>query len=144
MKKRYIWGILTVAWCIIIFVQSHKPAVNSTVESSYVTERLNDIISFLANTDKIRLTDNVVRKTAHFLEFYLLGFLSFKTFVSRGREKGAFWISTLFSVLFAVSDELHQYFIPGRAMRLFDVFIDSLGITAATLLQYFNSVKGSR
>ena len=34
----------------------------------------------------------------------------------------------LFCILYAVTDEIHQYFVPGRSCRLFDVGVDSLGI----------------
>ncbi|MFQ8632799.1 MAG: VanZ family protein, partial [Intestinibacter bartlettii] len=31
------------------------------------------------------------------------------------------------SVLYAISDEIHQYFVPGRACQFRDVMIDSCG-----------------
>ena len=33
----------------------------------------------------------------------------------------------MFILLYAASDEIHQYFIGGRAMRVLDVFIDYTG-----------------
>lgn len=46
-------------------------------------------------------------------------------------------ISAGVTVLFAAGDELHQYFVPGRSGRLFDVCIDSIGILFASLIIYF-------
>lgn len=40
----------------------------------------------------------------------------------------------LFSVLIASSDELHQYFVPGRCGCFTDVLIDSIGIAIASLI----------
>lgn len=39
-----------------------------------------------------------------------------------------------FCILYAVTDEIHQYFVPGRSCRLFDVGVDSLGILFGALL----------
>jgi VanZ family protein len=51
-------------------------------------------------------------------------------------------VSFFAGLLYAVSDEIHQYFIPGREMRAFDVFIDSLGVIAGLGLSLvFNNKK---
>ena len=36
-------------------------------------------------------------------------------------------LGILFCVCYAISDELHQLFVPGRAGRLFDVCVDGAG-----------------
>ncbi len=36
-------------------------------------------------------------------------------------------ITVLICFLYAVSDEIHQYFVPGRACRMLDVIIDTSG-----------------
>lgn len=40
----------------------------------------------------------------------------------------------LFCALYACSDELHQYFVPGRSCRFFDVCVDSAGAFCGALL----------
>lgn len=40
----------------------------------------------------------------------------------------------LFCALYACSDELHQYFVPGRSCRFFDVYVDSTGAFCGALL----------
>jgi len=42
-------------------------------------------------------------------------------------------ISFAFAVLFAISDEWHQTFVPGRDGCVQDVVIDSIGATVAAL-----------
>lgn len=37
-------------------------------------------------------------------------------------------------MMYATSDEIHQYFVPGRACMVEDVFIDTLGIVLGILL----------
>ena len=36
--------------------------------------------------------------------------------------------SLLFGVFYAATDEVHQYFVPGRSARLFDVGLDTIGV----------------
>ena len=39
----------------------------------------------------------------------------------------AFIFSLMFCILYAISDELHQLFVPGRGAQVKDVLIDSFG-----------------
>ena len=67
--------------------------------------------------------DTVLRKLAHAFEYLVLFFLTDQVF---GRGKRG-WAAA-FAVLFAVSDEFHQSFVPGRAFAVYDIGIDSLGV----------------
>lgn len=49
-------------------------------------------------------------------------------------------VPAVFSVFYAISDEWHQSFVPGRSPLLSDVFIDSSGIGIAALLSFFFTV----
>ena len=79
----------------------------------------------------------VVRKTAHFTEYGILALLLWR---ARRRsietsEKPWRWsqagIALAATVLFAITDEWHQSFVPSRQGSLLDVLIDSAGATAA-------------
>ena len=75
----------------------------------------------------------IVRKFAHFFEYTALGFLiGCALFLSRRRFSPV--ISVICSALYSVSDEIHQYFAPGRACRIFDVGVDTLGALTGTLI----------
>ena len=69
------------------------------------------------------------RKLAHATEFGILNLLLFRAL--RGYEvnfkKALLW-SLAFTVLYAISDELHQYFVPLRECRWQDMAQDSLGV----------------
>lgn len=43
-------------------------------------------------------------------------------------------ITFIFATIFAISDELHQSFIPGRTASVYDFLADVLGILIALLL----------
>jgi VanZ family protein len=74
------------------------------------------------------LADFVMKKTAHFVEYAILSVLVYRALIRSGiGSKKAIIISAVFSVIYAVSDEWHQSFVPGREPRLRDVVIDSFG-----------------
>lgn len=78
-----------------------------------------------ANLD---IVTKLVRKCAHFSEYALFGWCTVFALTELFRSK---WVACIFSELFvflyAVSDEVHQFFVPGRSMSPLDVAIDSLG-----------------
>lgn len=70
----------------------------------------------------------VFRKFAHFFAYNALMFLTYHAlFRTRKRHRLAFLPPLSACVLYAVSDEIHQYFVPDRACRIFDVGVDTLG-----------------
>lgn len=141
MKKKFFWWVLALAWCVLIFTMSDKPAVESAEESMAITTNANRIIETILGAGKIEISDNFVRKTAHFTEYFILSFLLFKAYFNAEKLKKTFISATVTAVLYSVSDEIHQYFIPGRAMRFSDVLIDSAGIFAAAALLYIRAKK---
>ena len=71
--------------------------------------------------------DLVLRKIAHACEFALLGALLLRALRD---ERAAF----AGGVLYAISDEVHQLFVPGRVGSPLDVAIDSIGVAVGILL----------
>lgn len=82
----------------------------------------------------------LVRKTAHFTEYAILGSLFFLNLKSWQRSKNStsmnILLSLIFSFLYACTDELHQIFVPGRSAQFRDVLIDTLGASFGTLITY--------
>ena len=74
--------------------------------------------------------DFILRKMAHVLEYFIL------TFFLRRAFKGSlnmdvprlFVYPAALAFLYAVSDEFHQLFVPGRNGCIKDVLIDGVGI----------------
>lgn len=76
-----------------------------------------------------------LRKYAHFIVYLFLGsFLMNALIISKVPGWKAFGIAVVVSFLYAVSDELHQYFVPGRTALLMDVIIDTAGATVGIAL----------
>ena len=65
--------------------------------------------------------DLVLRKIAHTAEYAILGALLL-------RATGRIGVALAVGIAYAVSDELHQTFVPGRAGKPLDVAIDTLGL----------------
>ena len=128
MKKRLLWGILTVTWCVFIFYQSAKLAVDSARESSTIATAINSMFIFLFGQDVLVVSDNIIRKSAHFFEYLILGFMLCNSLFIRDRLAKTFALSIILGIFYSITDEVHQFFVPGRAMRAFDVMIDSIGI----------------
>lgn len=75
-------------------------------------------------------------KLLHFGAYFFYGLLLQLFF--RGNLKSGkasvIILSILFGVLFALSDEIHQSYVPGRLGDVYDFAADSLGIIASTSL----------
>lgn len=131
MSKRRICGaiffwIMTAAVMAIIFLFSCEDGE----ESKEVSENLLGlIIEYLGNI----VSHNVLRKIAHFTEYTALGFFMCGAIhFSFGNKR--FYVPLIPCALYAVSDEIHQYFVPERACRIFDVFIDTCGSLTGILI----------
>jgi VanZ family protein len=80
-------------------------------------------------------TEAVIRKLAHFSEYFLVGFLSFGMLKLWMANTGkAVRLVFLQLVLSAALDEFHQYFVPGRYASVKDVMIDTAGGMAGLFL----------
>jgi len=89
------------------------------------------------------LTINLIKKTGHFIIFGVLAVLYLSTLKGSKQlsETGIvlFMLSLFLTLLYAVSDEYHQSFTPGRHSSGYDVAIDFCG--ALTVLGLLYSVK---
>ena len=77
--------------------------------------------------------DFLVKKSAHFLEYTMLGLilmLTARTFLTSHQKTAAL----LTGAVYAALDEFHQYFVPGRACQVRDVLIDYSGIVTGILI----------
>jgi VanZ family protein len=72
--------------------------------------------------------DFVVRKAGHFTEYLILALLLYRPL---RQHKQAFLLAFLITSLYAVSDELHQFCVPGREAHVRDWIIDSAGAALA-------------
>jgi len=93
-----------VAWAALIFTLSSIPGLGTGLGDA----------------------DLVLRKLAHTVEYAILGFLLVRALRSQP-------VALLLGVAYAVTDELHQHFVPDRHADPLDVAIDAVGVAIGVL-----------
>lgn len=133
LTARVILTVLTVAAVAAIFYNSSLDAIESTEQSSPITEWVNGILASLHIP--FALTEGFIRKAAHFSEYTVLGLLlSTTVYLYRKDRKKTFLTTLPIGVGIAVCDELIQLIPAGRSSQITDVLIDSCGIAFGTLI----------
>jgi len=144
---RYIAWLPALFVAAAIFYFSAQPADVSTEMSDGVTAillQMAEAAGLLELSPELvsRLCEQLatpVRKCAHMLEYLLLhvtvlyGLHHWDLDRKMNRHQWLKWAYVI-TVIYAMTDEMHQLFVPGRAGRVTDVLIDSVGVTIVTLL----------
>ena len=138
---RLIFIILTIIWMIVVFCLSNEPANKSSQTSSSVIRVALNIVygNNLSEEEieaKIEELTPVVRKLAHY-SIYTLGGMIIGTAVFTYEIislKKKILITQIIGSAYSVTDELHQYFIPGRSCEVRDMLIDSSGVLTGIIL----------
>ena len=128
--------LITVLWMCVIWSFSAKPADLSTEMShetgAWVAGILHrDFRDWPGEMQSayVESIDHAVRKTAHAAEYTLLGFLIASTVYRYGWAGRFRWFAAWAAGAgYAVSDEIHQYFVPGRSCQISDMLLDSCGV----------------
>ena len=135
MKKRNaLFLILLISWMTLIFWFSSQNSDESTEQSDVI---VNKIVSEIYDNaeDAPDFIEFAVRKAAHFSLYLALGRLALGTVACDGMTGGSKYIySQLICTSYAVADEFHQLFVPGRSGNPADVCIDSAGAWIGILL----------
>ena len=135
--RKAIFIILSLIIMLIIFLFSDQEAnVSQGVSNGFLSSIFSILIpkfksySYLEQQALIEAFSTLVRKLAHFGIYALLGFClngsCYSDFKLSRKLRYKFVLSV--GLLYAISDEIHQYFVPGRAMKFTDVLIDFLGV----------------
>ncbi|MBR6985289.1 MAG: VanZ family protein [Ruminococcus sp.] len=134
-------GLMTLVCMAVIFMFSCDNSDESSDKSGTITRAVISIIApdydemspaqQQATMDKV---EHIIRKLAHFTVYTALGFFSSLTVGRRKLLSKGTAVNMIFCFLYACSDELHQYFVPGRSCQFTDVLIDTSGALTGTLL----------
>ena len=66
-------------------------------------------------------------KFIHMVAYMPLGFLFYMSLIKSGFGRYVFAFAMLLTVLYGVTDEFHQSFVPGRYATIGDIIADSIG-----------------
>ena len=129
--KNKFFIILTILWICLIFSFSLQSGEESSELSSgfgaWLMEHILSIFS-IENMlpEQIDMFHLILRKCAHFTEFFVLGVLMYLT-VAQSVAVRKCIIAFMLCMLVGAMDETLQLFVDGRAGRVIDVLIDSSG-----------------
>ena len=117
--------MLVVLNVVVIWGQSLMPRFVSSAESGFFQQLLTPLFEIFVGQGNV--TEHLVRKFAHFAEFFSLGVLSTLLLVLRkGRISATVICAPVFCVFVAIVDEALQ-FITDRSPEIADVLLDTLG-----------------
>lgn len=149
MKKRNIlfaiFATLTLAFNILIIVESCIGGTGSAEQSQGLTEMIVDFVILIdpgsTIINNIDIAHSVIRKLiGHFLLFGLSGLFTSLTMIYSPLDKikkiHKFIFGLVFGFIIAAISELIQYFVPGRAGMITDILIDFSGFLLFYLIIY--------
>lgn len=122
------------AWMALIW--SISSDLGSTDHSAGPFAWIATVLFPWATPAQIDLAHLIVRKIGHMVEYAILTALWFRTlYAGRGFPFGSSALLALtISVAWAITDEVHQSFVPSRTGSVLDVIIDSTGAILCLLL----------
>lgn len=130
--------ILIVIWMITVFMFSGQKGEDSGNTSGRFTEIIIHILtgkSVDSNNPTIQMVETIIRKLAHYTIYTIGGFLIMNYAYTTDKSlKEKILYSICFGGGYAITDELHQFFVPDRSARLFDVGIDTLGVITGVVI----------
>lgn len=122
-------------WLSFIFYMSNQTGTTSSKVSDGVFYFVCKILPILEDGKEIGIL--LIRKSAHVLEYVILGILTFEIVSEYIKNiKKIAIVSLLLCLLFASLDEFHQLFLVGRAGKITDILIDSIGYSISLFFLY--------
>lgn len=130
----WFWRVLTVAWAGVIFYLSTEAFSGSF--SAWLLAQFLGLLHISVSPTTFSTLHLLLRKLAHLIEYAIFGLLLYRSISNspefEWRARAAGW-AVLAAALYALTDEFHQSFEPGRNASLMDCGIDTAGAALALL-----------
>lgn len=125
---------ITISIILFAFIHSSMPADISSDESESVLGFLNSFLSLFGIGDD--LTEHIIRKSAHFIEYTALGVMFALCAYSFNRSKPYKFFPNIIGagILTAVIDETIQLNVEGRSGQISDVWLDFSGVLTGAVI----------
>ncbi|MCM3118457.1 VanZ family protein [Neobacillus sp. MER 74] len=138
MNVRRWWILAAILWMSLIFCFTQLPYFTGEKTSeaiqTVVVKEHKTINTPVGDNEDINVLNLIVRKATHVTVFGILALLLFKFFEI---YRYSYIVSWLLTFIYAITDEYHQSFMPGRVASLRDVLFDSAGALITLLMVYF-------
>lgn len=142
--RQTIFLLFALLWMGLIFWFSARTGVESSAQSGGIVDtiiRLFFSSIYEASPAKqdalIHILTLLIRKGCHAAEYCVLGLLLLGTQSWKYPLKRTALTAWILTVCYAITDEIHQYFVPERACMVRDVLIDSTGAAVGILILVF-------
>ena len=107
MKKFFYYWLPVYAYAGLIFYLSSRPYVPTEVAGVVLNASI-----------------------LHMIEYAILSILLFRAFIKSNKttfRENAIHLAIIITILYGITDEIHQYFVPGRVFSYFDILANSVG-----------------
>lgn len=125
--KKYFKIIFLIIWIIFIFYNSLQNGVKSNEASGTFVNLIYNLFNSLKININVNTLSIIIRKSAHVIEFLILGILIYINLKDNIKGKYFYLYLILLPIVIAILDESIQTFIDGRSGNFIDVLIDSFG-----------------
>lgn len=141
-KRQAVFLVLSVLFAVMIFCFSARNGVESTGDSYAVGMEFGRIVhsDFKSWSEDAQLTfaakvDHPIRKLAHATEYAVFAMLLCGIWLDERRTRRISAVCAWgTATVYAMTDEFHQLFVPGRSGQVKDVLLDSCGAAVGVLL----------
>jgi VanZ family protein len=124
-------------WAAVIFTMS-TDAFSAQHTAGIIEPVIHWFVPSLSE-DQVDLIHYVIRKTAHFTEYFVFGLLLYRA-IRGSHQSGWRWSRGLAAWFIAAGysalDEIHQAFVASRTASPYDSLLDSIGAFVAVVVLY--------
>lgn len=117
-----------IIWAALIFIGS-SGLLSSSNTSMFLVRPLHWLLP-QAGDATLRALHFILRKAGHFTEYAILALLAARAFRTSSREllrSRWFWAALFLIIIYSLTDEFHQSFVPSRGASIYDSMIDTVG-----------------
>ena len=133
MRPRY-WLPPALWSCLILLASSDL--FSSAHSGAWLKTLIPTFLGHAVSSEQFEAIHFFVRKSAHLIEYAILGALLFRAVREERREWRVQWsvAAVLIAAVVASADEWYQTLIPSRTGAVSDVFLDTAGAAVAQIL----------
>ncbi len=137
-----LWVLIAVLLCLMFYFSGQDGSQSNSTSEPLARWLMPRLDLRLEKRDAkqtrvvLEISQRIVRKFAHFSEYALLAFLLCILLETYGLRASGLW-AWLLTVLWAVGDEAHQFFVQARSADWWDVAVDGSGGLAGAVCACF-------
>ena len=142
ITKFRIFAALSVAYAALIYYLSSLSSINSPIKY-FDNPLVYQVIDFLEQNEFTFAVDFIfycyynIDKVQHIVLYFGFGILLYLTFFNSKKQsfkKYAAIFAIVVGIIYGMTDEYHQSFVPGRVASTADLFANGIGLTIAQVV----------